>query len=97
MATVTAALDKAASAATTLTVSAAAVAPASSSDFSLSSANTLTFATGSTASTGTVTLTAVDNAAGRAGQDRHGLGNGERRREGAARRDADRHGRTKVG
>ena len=63
VATVTATLDKAASAATTITVSAAAVSPALPADFTLSTANTLTIATGGTASTGTVTVTAVDNAA----------------------------------
>ena len=61
--TVTATLDKAASAATTITVSAAAVSPALPADFTLSPANTLTIATGGTTSTGMVTLTAVDNAA----------------------------------
>ena len=62
VATVTATLDRAASAATTVTVSAAAVAPAAAGDFALSSATTLTIASGQTASTGAVTVTAVDNA-----------------------------------
>ncbi len=53
--TVTATLDKAALSAATLTVSAPA------GDLTLSAAATLTFATGGTASTGTVTVTAVSN------------------------------------
>ena len=53
--TVTATLDKAALSAATLTVSAPA------GDLTLSAAATLTFATGATASTGTVTVTAVSN------------------------------------
>ena len=57
--TVTAMLDRASSAAVTLTVSAS---PGSGTDFSLSSANTLTIAAGSTTSAGTVTITATDNA-----------------------------------
>ena len=44
------------------TVSAQAVDPAVDADFTLSSATTLTIAAGATASTGTVTITAVDNA-----------------------------------
>ena len=59
--TVTATLNRASSEAVTLTVAATAVAPASASDFSLSSAKTLTIAAGSTASTGAVTVTAVDD------------------------------------
>ena len=54
--TVTATLDKAALSAATLTVSVPA------GDFTLSAATTLTFATGGTASTGMVTITATDNA-----------------------------------
>ena len=54
--TVTATLDKVALSAATLTVSAPA------GDLTLSAAATLTFATGETASTGTVTITATDNA-----------------------------------
>ena len=54
--TVTATLDKAALSAATLTVSAPA------GDFTLSAATTLTLATGGTASTGMVTITATDNA-----------------------------------
>ncbi|MYI35120.1 MAG: hypothetical protein F4118_01645, partial [Acidimicrobiaceae bacterium] len=61
-ATVTATLDRASSEAVTLTVAAAPVDPATASDFTLSSATTLTIAAGETASTGTVTVTAVDNA-----------------------------------
>ena len=62
MATVSATLDRQWSDAVTITVSAAAGTGANSSDFTLSSANTLTIAAGETTSTGTVTLTAVDNA-----------------------------------
>ena len=62
-ATVTASLDRASSAVTTITVSAAADTNAVPGDFSLSSSTTLTIAAGSTSSTGTVTVTAVDNTA----------------------------------
>ena len=62
VATVTARLSSAPSAAVTLTVAAAAVSPAVAGDFTLSAGPTLTFETGATTSTGTVTLTAVDNA-----------------------------------
>ncbi len=62
VATVTARLSSAPSAAVTLTVGATAVSPAVAGDFTLSAGPTLTFATGATTSTGTVTLTAVDNA-----------------------------------
>ena len=58
--TVTASLSGASHQAVTLTVAAAAVDPATSSDFTLSG-TTLTIAAGSTTSTGTVTITAVDN------------------------------------
>ena len=61
-ATVTAELDAAAGAATTVTVSAAAGTNAAAGDFELSSDKTLTIAAGATESTGTVTITAVDNA-----------------------------------
>ena len=57
--TVTAVLSHPTGDATTLTVAAAAVPPASSGDFTLGAARTLTVAAGSTASTGTVTVTAV--------------------------------------
>ena len=60
--TVTATLDRASSAALTLTVSAAAGANAAAGDFTLSSARTLRIAAGETASTGTVTVAANDNA-----------------------------------
>ena len=60
MTTVTAMLDRASSAPTTVTVSAAPVAPAVAGDYTLTG-TTLTIAAGETASTGTVTLTAVDN------------------------------------
>ncbi|MCY3786422.1 MAG: hypothetical protein OXG47_06825 [bacterium] len=60
-ATVTADLTGATSKALTLTVSAAAVSPAQAGDFTLSANKELTIAAGRTASTGTVTITAVDN------------------------------------
>ena len=60
-ATVTASLDRASSEAVTLTVAAAAGTNAVAGDFSLSDATTLTVAAGATSSTGTVTVTAVDN------------------------------------
>ena len=60
--TVTATLDRASGQATTITVSAAAGTNADSSDFTLSGNKTLTIPAGSTSSTGTVTITAVDNA-----------------------------------
>ena len=59
--TVTATLSRASSVATTLTVSATAVAPAVSGDFTVSANKTLTIAAGAKASTGVVTITAVDN------------------------------------
>ena len=59
--TVTATLSHPSSAATTITVSASAVSPAVPGDFTLSGANTLTVAAGATTSTGTVTITTVDN------------------------------------
>ena len=59
--TVTATLDRASSEAVTLTVAATAGTNAASGDFSLSSAKTLTIAVGETTSTGTVTVSAVDN------------------------------------
>ena len=60
-ATVTASLDRASSEAVTLTVAAAAGTNAAAGDFSLSDATTLTVAAGATSSTGTVTVTAVDD------------------------------------
>ncbi len=60
--TVTATLSGASSAATTLTVSAVPVSPAVAGDFTLSTNTELTIAAGATTSTGTVTITAVDNA-----------------------------------
>ena len=60
-ATVTATLNRASSEAVTLTVAATAGTNAAAGDFSLSSAKTLTIAAGDTSSTGTVTVTAVDN------------------------------------
>ncbi len=59
--TVTATLSGASSEAVTLTVAAAAVSPAVVGDFTLSTNKTLTIAAGSKASTGAVTITAVDN------------------------------------
>ena len=58
---VKATLSGASSEAVVLTVSAAPVAPAVAGDFSVSSTRTLTIAAGATASTGSVTVTAVDN------------------------------------
>ena len=60
-ATITASLDRASSASTTVTISATPVAPSVSADYLLSSNRVLTIAAGSLASTGTVTLTSVDN------------------------------------
>ena len=59
--TVTASLNHASSEATTITVSAVAVSPAVAGDFTLSTNKELTIAAGSTTSTGTVTITAVNN------------------------------------
>ena len=61
IATVTASLDHGSSVATTVTVSVAPDTPATSSDYSLSTNRVLTIAAESTASTGTVTITGVDN------------------------------------
>ena len=62
-AAVTATLNRASSAATTITVSVAPVAStgAAAGDYALSSAATLTVAAGATTSSGTVTIAAVDN------------------------------------
>ena len=57
---VTATLDRPSSEPTTVTVSAAAVTPAAAGDFTLSGSE-LTIDAGETSSTGTVTITAVDN------------------------------------
>ena len=59
--TVTAELDSASIAETTITVSAEPVDPAVTGDFRLSSNEELTIPIGATTSTGTVTITAVDN------------------------------------
>ena len=59
--TVTATLNHASSEATTVEVSAVARRSTSNSDFSLSMNTTLTIAAGATTSSGTVTITAVDN------------------------------------
>ena len=59
--TVTASLDHASSEATTITVTATAGTNAEAGDFTPSGNKTLTIAAGATSSTGTVTITAVDN------------------------------------
>ena len=59
--TVTARLSHPSNVATTVTVSAAAVLPALAADFTLSDTTTLTIDAGDTSSTGTVTVTAVNN------------------------------------
>ena len=59
--TVTASLDSASATALTVTVSAEAVAPAAPEDFGLSANRTLEIVAGALTSTGTVTITAVDN------------------------------------
>ena len=59
--TVTATLDRPSGAQTVVTVAATPVTPAEATDFTLSSGVTLTFAPYTQASTGPVTLTAVDN------------------------------------
>ena len=61
--TVTARLDRTSSEVTTVTVSVAPVAPAVSGDYALSANRELRIAAGATTSTGTVTVTGVDNAA----------------------------------
>ena len=61
-ATVSATLDGASGAGTTVTVGVAPGAHAAPGDFTLSAANTLTIAAGATVSTGTVTVAAVDDA-----------------------------------
>ena len=59
--TITATLDRTATAAATVTVSAMAVSPAVAGDFTLSTATTLTFAANVTTSTGSVTITSVND------------------------------------
>ena len=59
--TVTATLDHPSSEATTVTVSVAPVSPAVAGDYTLSTNRELTIAAGSTTSTGTVTITSVNN------------------------------------
>ena len=59
--TVTASLNHTSSAETTVTISVAPDSPATASDFAVSTNKELTIAAGATASTGTVTITAVDN------------------------------------
>ena len=61
VAVVTATLNHPSSAETTVTISAAAVSPAVTGDFTLSQNATLTIPAEQTSSTGTVTITAVDN------------------------------------
>ena len=58
--TITATLDRASSEETTVTVSASADSPAVSADYTLTTNKELTIAAGATTSSGTVTLTAVD-------------------------------------
>ncbi len=60
--TVTATLDRPSSEATTVTVSVSPDSPAVAGDYTLSANRELTIAAGATASTGAVTITAVDNA-----------------------------------
>ena len=60
-AAVTAALERASSEQTTVTVTAIPVLPAAAADFELSANPVLTIAAGATASTGTLTIMAVDN------------------------------------
>ena len=59
--TITATLDRIATTAATVTVSAMAVSPAVAGDFTLSTATTLTFAANVTTSTGSVTITSVND------------------------------------
>ena len=59
--TVTASLDRASTAATTVMVKVAPDSPATASDYQLSANKALTIAAGSVSSTGTVTVTAVNN------------------------------------
>lgn len=61
VATVTATIAQASTAATTITVRAEPVAPADSDDYTVTSNKVLTIAAGSTTSTGTVTVTAVND------------------------------------
>ena len=83
--TITATLNKAADADVTLTVAADPMDPAVAGDFTLSGNRTLTFAAGSTQSTGLVTLTAEGQRPGRAGQDDPHQGVVERRDHGGRR------------
>ena len=77
--TVTASLDHASSVATTVTISVEPDSPATSSDYNLSTNNVLTVAAGQTASTGTVTVTAVDNDVDAANKTVQVKGDGRRR------------------
>ena len=77
MSTVTATLDRASSEATTVTVAVTPVSPAVAADYTLSSNLTLTIPAGETDSTGTVTITAVDNAVDAPDKDGDGLGHGD--------------------
>ena len=61
--TVTATLDRPSSEATTVTISVAPVSPAVAGDYRLSTNRVLTIAAGATTSTGTVTVTSVNNTA----------------------------------
>ena len=64
----------------TVTVSATAVSPANTNDFTISANKDLTIAAGSTSSSGTVTITAVDNSVDAANKTGDGLRCVERRR-----------------
>ena len=91
--TVTATLDPTSTSETTLEVSAAAVSPAVSGDFTLSSNTELTIAAGDATSTGTVTITAVNNDVDAADKTVTRLRDRQRRRHRARRRHADHHRR----
>ena len=75
----TARLDRPSNAETVVTVSAAPVSPAVAGDYTLGAKLELTVAAGETESTGEVTVTAVDNECGRAGQAGDGIGHGGER------------------
>ena len=88
--TVTATLDHGSAAETTVTVTVTPVAPAAGGDYTLNG-STLTIAAGSTTSTGTVTIAAVDNAVNAADKQGDGVGDRhqQRRRDGPGGPDAD--------
>ena len=91
---VTASLDRASSAATTVTVAVAPVPPTVAGDYRLGSNRVLTIAAGATTSTGDVTVTASEQRRGRAGQGGDGVGHGGEQpgRDGAGPGDADAQG-----